>query len=50
MLFFADKQFASGLMQLLVTANVVISLKAEDVQWHIARALLPNNEVYTFSW
>lgn len=37
-------------MQLLMTADVVINLKAEDMQWNIARVLLQNTEVYTFSW
>lgn len=49
MLFFAVTHFAIGLMQLLVTADVAINLKAEDVRWIIAWALLQNSEVYTFS-
>jgi len=49
-LFFAVTQFAKGLMQLLVTAEVVINLKAENVQWNIARTLLQTSEVYAFSW
>lgn len=49
MLFFAVTHFAKQLMQLLMTADV-INLKAENVQWNIARALLQNSEVYTFSW
>lgn len=49
MLFFAITHFANGLMQLLVSADV-INLKAENVQWNVARALLQNSEVYTFSW